>query len=367
MSKHLLVLCGGRSAEHEVALLSAVNVVAAIDRERFDPVVVGIDRDGTWWRLDPDSFVVHADDPARISLAAGGEPVALTMRDGTGVLVAISGKTDASPWPVDVAFPVLHGTYGEDGTVQGLLEIMNVPYVGCDPAASANCMDKVVTKQLLRDAGLAVAPWLTVSAAGERPGARVVDEMLGWPVFVKPARLGSSVGISKVSRAAELEEALAAALCYDTKVLIEAFMPGREIECAVLGNAAPRAAVPGEVVPQGEHGYYSYEAKYLDEDGALLMAPADLDDTTAERVRSTALRAYEALGCSGMARVDFFLLPDGSLVVNEINTIPGFTRISMYPRLWRLSGMGYSDLITELVRLAEERYAGRAGLCTRLP
>jgi D-alanine-D-alanine ligase len=359
--RHLLVLCGGRSAEHEVALQSAVNVVTAVDHAAFDVAVVGIDKDGTWRRLPADAFAVNLANPALTALAPGGQIVTVGCRHGQGWLMPLDG---AAPWRVDVAFPVLHGTYGEDGTIQGLLAMMNVPCVGCDHTSSANCMDKAITKQILRYAGIPVADGFIVGAGATAVAPAEVGRALGWPVFVKPARLGSSVGVRKVASAATLEEALAHALRFDDKVLIERFMPGREIECAVLGNESPRASVPGEIVPHPRHGFYSYQAKYLDEDGARLCAPAELPPEVAIRVQELAIRAFVALGCTGMARVDFFLLPDGSLAVNELNTIPGFTRISMYPRLWQLSGVGYPQLVGELIRLAEERHAARARLCT---
>jgi D-alanine-D-alanine ligase len=320
---------------------------------------VGIDKDGTWRRLPPTEFVVNRDDPARTALAPAGQVVALCCRDGRGWLVPAAG---GEPWAVDVAFPVLHGTYGEDGTIQGLLAMMNIPCVGCDQTSSANCMDKAITKQVLTYAGIPVADGLIVTAGADSVTAAEVERQLGWPVFVKPARLGSSVGVSKVKVPGALRAALELAFRFDDKVLIERYMPGREVECAVLGNSSPRAAVPGEVIPQ--HEFYSYEAKYLDENGARLEAPAKLAPEVAARVQETAVQAFQAMGCTGLARVDFFLMPDGRLVVNELNTIPGFTRISMYPRLWQLSGLTYPQLVSELIRLAEERHAARGRLCT---
>lgn len=357
--RNLLVICGGRSAEHEVALQSALNVVAAVERRSYALGIVGIDRSGTWWQLPPDAFAVNREDPARTALAAGGRPVTLCCRAGRGWLMPVGG---GEPWPVDVAFPVLHGTYGEDGTVQGLLAMMNIPCVGCDQTSSANCMDKAITKQILRYAGIPVADGIIVTRGTAALSPEQVGRELGWPVFVKPARQGSSVGVSKVKSAADLAAALAAAFRYDDKVLVERCMRGREIECAVLGNGSPRASVPGEVVPR--HEFYSYEAKYLDENGARLDAPANLPPDVTRRVQDMAIRAFQAMGCTGMARVDFFFLADGSLAVNELNTIPGFTRISMYPRLWQLTGLTYPQLVGELIRLAEETHASRGRLCT---
>ena len=358
-ARNLLVLCGGRSAEHEVALQSAINVVAAVDRGAFNLAVVGIDKNGAWRRLPPADFVLHRNDPARTALAPGGEAVSLCCRDGRGWLVPAAG---GEPWAVDVAFPVLHGTYGEDGTIQGLLAMMNIPCVGCDHTSSANCMDKAITKQVLTYAGIPVADGLIVTGGADTVKAEAVGRELGWPVFVKPARLGSSVGVSKVKAPGDLQAALELAFRFDDKVLVERYMPGREIECAVLGNASPRAAVPGEVIPR--HEFYSYAAKYLDENGARLEAPANLPAEVAVLVQEMAVQAFQAMGCTGLARVDFFLMPDQRLVVNELNTIPGFTRISMYPRLWQLSGLTYSQLVSELIRLAEERHESRGRLCT---
>lgn len=358
-ARNLLVICGGRSAEHEVALQSALNVVAAVDRQAFALGLVGIDKDGTWRQLPPDGFVTDREDPARTALAPGGRVVTLGCRAGRGWLVPVAG---GEPWPVDVAFPVLHGTYGEDGTVQGLLAMMNIPCVGCDQTSSANCMDKAITKQILRYAGIPVADGIIVTRGGATVSAEQVGRELGWPAFVKPARMGSSVGVSKVKAAADLAAAIELAFRYDDKVLVERCMRGREIECAVLGNGTPRASVPGEVVPR--HEFYSYEAKYLDEHGARLDAPANLPADVARRVQDMAVRAFLAMGCSGMARVDFFLMADGSLAVNELNTIPGFTRISMYPRLWQLTGLTYPQLVGELIRLADESHTSRGRLCT---
>ncbi|NLF15945.1 MAG: D-alanine--D-alanine ligase [Lentisphaerae bacterium] len=356
---HLLVISGGRSPEHEVALQSALNVVAAVDRKAFDLAVVGIDKDGAWRQLPSDDFVRHRDDPTRIALAPGGRPVTLCCREGRGWMVPLDGSP---AWPVDVAFPVLHGAYGEDGTIQGFLALMGVPCVGCDTASSANSMDKAITKRLLQAAGIPVAPGVVVTRGASWPTAEALGREFGWPLFVKPARLGSSVGVVKVKTPAELAPALTEAFRYDDKVLVEQCLRGREIECAVLGNDAPRASLPGEVVPR--HEFYSYAAKYLDDQGAALYAPADLPAETTQRVQAMAVAAFQAMGCSGLARVDFFLMPDGSLAVNELNTIPGFTRISMYPRLWQCSGLTYTELVGELVRLAMESHRQRASLCT---
>jgi len=362
MSKiELCVVCGGRSAEHEVSLLSAMNVIAAVDRKRFSLRLVGIHKDGTWHLHDPDAFLSNADDPSRIALTAEGPAVALVCRDGCGQLVDLSGS--GSAYDVEVVFPVLHGTYGEDGAIQGLLQMAGTACVGCGVAGSAVCMDKELAKNLLRHAEISVARDVVVNChARNLFFTKEVLDSLGAPLFVKPARMGSSVGVSKCTNVAELHAALDAAFVYDTKVLVEETIEGREIECAVLGNDTPEASIPGEVVPQID--FYSYEAKYINDDGALLKAPAELDDDEIRRVQAVAVDAFGALDCRGMARVDMFLRPNGAIVVNEVNTIPGFTKISMYPRLWGLTGVPYPELVDRLVKLALEYHDRENALCT---
>ena len=339
------VVYGGRSTEHAISCLSAGSVLAALDRDRYDVVAVGITTEGRW--------VLGTDDPAGLALAGrdlpsvkDGQAVALpgdptagglvAMEDGPGVLGA-----------VDVVFPVLHGPYGEDGTVQGLLEMAGVPYVGSGVLASAAAMDKAVAKVLLRDAGLAVADAVVL-----RPGDGTPDvTALGLPVFVKPARGGSSIGITRVTDSGALDEALRAARACDPKVLVEAAVSGREVECGVLdGPAGPEASVPAEVrVPDG-FAFYDFDAKYLD--AAEPDCPADLPPEVTTRVQQDALTAYTALGCAGLARVDFFVAPDGAVVVNEVNTMPGFTATSMFPRMWAESGLAYPALVDRLVQTA---------------
>jgi len=344
------VLFGGESAEHEVSLQSAKNVVEAIDPTRWDVVLIGIDRSGRWHAADANRFVLDGTDPRRIRLPPQMRDIALVPGAESDLVVRDGGEELPR---IDVVFPVLHGPMGEDGTVQGLLRLAHLPFVGPGVLGSAIGMDKDVAKRLLRDAGIPVAPFLTLR---RRNGAPPWDEAvaaLGSPIFIKPANMGSSVGISRARDASGYERALDEAFAFDSKVLLERSVAGREIECAVLGNEHPRASVAGEVVPR--HEFYSYEAKYLDDDGADLRIPADLDEPTMKRVRDLAVRAFRTLCCEGMARVDFFLTEDAELVVNEINTIPGFTRISMYPKLWAASGVSYPALIDELLTLAIER------------
>lgn len=348
------VVCGGQSAEHEVSLQSARNVLGAMDRERYEVVLAGIGKDGVW-RLygDEATFCEDADDPSRIRLspAAGVEAFPVLTSEGAALVEVGGGRRH----PFRLLFPVLHGTNGEDGAIQGLCRMLNVPCVGCDQAASANCMDKDIAKRLLEADGVRVARWVTLRRGQPAPSAAEMLSRLGSPVFVKPSRAGSSVGVSKVRTPAELSAAVEEAFRYDTKVLVEEAIVGREIECAVLGDSEVRVAVPGEVIPKVE--FYSYEAKYIMSDGAALEAPARLTQEQVAAVQALAARAFRCLECSGMARVDFFLTHDGEWVLNELNTIPGFTRISMYPRLWQLSGLSYAELVGELMELALSRPA----------
>ena len=350
----LALVFGGRSAEHEISVASATSVLAALDPERFDVTLFGIDREGRWLRLPALPAASAGSSPLPAVAAGAGEAVTLAGEDGEQALVSEDGAHE----PVDVVFPVLHGPYGEDGTIQGMLELAGVPYVGAGVLASAVGMDKAVAKVLFAAAGLSVAPYVIVREhewEDDREHVEAGAEALGLPLFVKPARLGSSVGVSKVKHLDELATAVEHAMSFDTKVLIEASIEGaREIECAVLGNDDPVASVPGEVVPS--HEFYSYEAKYLDDEGAALAIPADLPEGVTRRIQAMAVEAFRALDCEGMARVDFFYREPDAIVVNEVNTIPGFTRISMYPKLWEASGLPYADLLDRLVDLALERH-----------
>ncbi|MFC0267515.1 D-alanine--D-alanine ligase [Kushneria aurantia] len=349
------VIFGGRSAEHEVSLQSARNIVDALDRERFEVTLIGIDRQGQWHINDAADFLVNADDPERIALHHSGRDLALIP--GREQAQLIEYQQSAALDQLDVIFPIVHGTLGEDGSLQGLLRTLNLPFVGSGVLGSAVGMDKDITKRLLRDAGLAVAPFTTLTrrSAAHADFAALSAE-LGTPLFVKPANQGSSVGVSRVSSATELHEALELALSFDHKVLIESAIVGREIECAILGNDdAPEASVCGEILVN-DGGFYSYDTKYISDTGASVAVPAAIDDATSEEIRRVALAAFRALECAGLARVDVFLTADGRVIINEINTLPGFTRISMYPKLWQASGLGYSALVTRLIELALERH-----------
>lgn len=346
------ILFGGESAEHEISLQSAANIVQAIDREKYEVVLVGIDKEGRWLLADDAKFLLESSDPRRIRLGRALGEVVLPPGRREGTLVRL-GKGSGEIAPLDVVFPVLHGPMGEDGSVQGLLRLAHLPFVGAGVLGSAVAMDKEVSKRLLGAAGIPVPRYVAFGAAGRPPKYEELAAQLGARLFVKPANLGSSVGVHRVDSAEELEAALEDAFSFDRKVLVEEAVAGREIECAVLGNDHPVASVPGEIVPR--HDFYSYEAKYLDQEGAELRIPAELTEQTARKVQETSLAAFRALGCEGMARVDFFLRDEGELLVNELNTIPGFTRISMYPKLWAASGIGYTELIDRLIELALER------------
>ncbi|MBV6885203.1 D-alanine--D-alanine ligase [Xanthomonas euvesicatoria] len=348
------LIFGGKSAEHEVSLQSARNILDALDPQRFEPVLIGIDKQGQWHVNDPDSFLLHADDPARIALHRSGRGVALLPGAQQQQVRPIQPEQALAQ--IDVVFPIVHGTLGEDGSLQGLLRMANLPFVGSGVLGSAVAMDKDMAKRVLRDAGLAVAPFVCFN----RQTAAMADvealiAQLGLPLFVKPANQGSSVGVSQVRSADQFAAALALALAYDHKVLVEAAIAGREIECAVLGNATPQASVCGEVVVHD--AFYSYQTKYISEHGAEIVIPADIDARTQQRIQQIAVQAYQALDCAGLARVDVFLCADGRIVINEVNTLPGFTRISMYPKLWQASGLDYRSLITRLIELALERHA----------
>jgi D-alanine-D-alanine ligase len=354
----LAILYGGRSAEHQVSVVSARSVMEALDPDRFEVVPIAITRDGAWLLPDRSPLELTASDGALPEVEAAGTEVALRpdqRGEGSSSLAA------AGIGPVDVVFPILHGPFGEDGTVQGLLELADLPYVGSGVLASALAMDKAMAKVVLAQAGLPQAPYLVVPERDWRADPdRVAAEVggrLAYPVFTKPARLGSSIGISKVKTAAGLADGLAAAFAHDTKALVEQGITARELECGVLGNDAPKASVVGEVVPGKE--FYDFEAKYLDE-SLKLEIPAPVPGRVRDRVRELSLRAFQALDCEGFARVDcFYEEATGRVLLNEVNTIPGFTPKSMFPMLWAASGLAYPDLVARLVELATERHAAR--------
>ena len=375
------VLYGGRSGEHEVSLASAAAVFANLDRERYEPVPIRIEKDGRWLLADrPPSAASAAEvidqvrsEPTR---ARGGREVYLLPRPGDETLMTVDrrgtgdqARVTVTELHLDVIFPVLHGPYGEDGTIQGLLELANAPYVGGGVLASAVAMDKALARVVFIAHGLPVTPAEVVRSSEWRADPDGVTARLarglGFPMFVKPANLGSSVGISKVKDASALPSAMELAAGFDRKILVEAAVPeAREIEVAVLGNEAPEASVPGEIIPSRE--FYDYEAKYLDE-GSRLVIPADLGIVDAERIQRLAVEAFRAIDGAGMARVDFLVShPTGTIYLNEVNTIPGFTTISMYAKLWEATGLAYPVLLDRLIALALERHAEKQELKTSL-
>ncbi|THK36458.1 D-alanine--D-alanine ligase [Ensifer sp. MPMI2T] len=338
----IAVLFGGRSAEHDVSVLSATNVMRALEHEKYDAVPIFITREGQW--------LLSRFENGTLSKPASGTEVSL-VPGGKGRILAI--PIDDAPYPlpqIDLLFPVLHGLHGEDGAVQGLAEVARVPLVGCGILGSATALDKDIAKRLLNEAGLPTARSVTIHL-GVAPLFAELERALGLPLFIKPARQGSSVGVSKVLTEEDYTAALEEGFKHDRKLLAEEFIRGREIELSVLEDPEGGLFVsrPGEIVPAESHGFYSYDAKYIDEEGAALKVPAELPDELEVRIRATAAMAFRAVGCDGMARVDFFLTPDMRFLINELNTIPGFTDISMYPKAMAASGVGYAELIDRLV------------------
>ncbi len=348
----IAVLFGGRSAEHDVSVLSATNVMGALDPTKYDAVPIFVTRAGRWL------LAGFAD--GRLTTPAAGSEVCL-MPGGQGRLMAF--PADGAPRELaqlDILFPVLHGLPGEDGSVQGLAEVARVPLAGCGILGSAVALDKDIAKRLLSEAGLPVARSVTIHR-GAPPSFADLESELGVPIFIKPARQGSSVGVSKVHASQEFAAALAEGFRHDVKLIAEEFVRGREIECAVLEDADGSLFVsrPGEIVPAESHCFYSYDAKYVDEKGAVLNVPADLPPAVEEDIRAAAAKAFRALGCDGMARADFFVTAEGRVLVNELNTIPGFTNISMYSKVMAASGVSYPEIIDRLVAHGMAR-AGRA-------
>lgn len=349
----IAVLFGGRSAEHDVSVLSATNVMRALEPAKYDAVPVFVTREGLW--------LLSRFEGVTLATPSHGTEFCL-VPGGHGRVLAI--PTDGAPYDlpgIDILFPVLHGLHGEDGAVQGLAEVARVPLAGCGILGSATALDKEIAKRLLKAAGLPVARSVTI-AEGAVPSLAELEDELGLPLFIKPARQGSSVGVRKVSASQEFAAALAEGFRHDRKLLAEEFIAGREIECSVLEDTEGGLFVsrPGEIVPAESHGFYSYDAKYIDADGAALKVPAELPPEIEARIRSTAAKAFRAVGCDAMARVDFFVTPDMDFVINELNTIPGFTDISMYAKAMAASGVSYAEVIDRLVAHGLAR-AGRTG------
>ncbi|MBI4214140.1 MAG: D-alanine--D-alanine ligase [Chloroflexi bacterium] len=361
MQRHRLrvgVIYGGRSGEHEVSIQSARSVLAAIDPERYEAVPIGITQEGSWHAVEPDALLAGgASDRSRLLPSADPRERGLARTE----------RSDGAPEPFDVAFPLVHGTFGEDGCIQGLLELASVPYVGSSVLGSAVGMDKILMKRVFAASGIPVVPWVEVSRFDwERQPSTVADRVansVGYPCFAKPANLGSSVGISKVTSGDGLAAALDVAAEFSSRIIVERGVNARELECGVLGNDEPEASVVGEVVVARE--FYDYVAKYEDE-RTRLRIPADIPEGIAERIRCLAVDGFRAIGANGMARVDFlWSQTDGELYVSEINTIPGFTPMSAYPRLWAASGVTYPELIDRLITLAIERHTDQSRNRTR--
>jgi len=347
------LIYGGRSGEHEVSLQSAKSIYEALDKNKYNVFLIGIDKKGHWLLGNPANYLLNAQSPKLISLNKRNSPfvAAVNKAENSEIISLDNGQKMGK---IDVFFPIIHGTYGEDGSLQGMLEMLNVAYVGAGVTGSAIGMDKDVQKRLLKEAGINVANFLVIKKNYfNKNTIKEVLKKFVFPVFVKPANLGSSVGISKAHNEEELKASIDDAFKYDTKILIEEYVSGREIECSVLGNDRPIASVPGEVIPH--HEFYSYEAKYIDENGAGLKIPADLPKETIKKVQEMAIKTFVTLDCAGFARVDFFLRTDNKLYINEINTIPGFTKISMFPKLFGATGIPYSKLLDRLINLALEK------------
>ena len=356
---------GGRSTEHAVSCVSAGSVLRAVDRERYDVVPIGIAHNGRWVLAgaDTETFAITSGELPEVAIDA---PAVLLAGDPTrrSLTTQAPGAVPTELGEVDVVLPLLHGPYGEDGTVQGLLELAGVPYVGSGVFASAAAMDKGHMKALLQAAGIPVGPYAVITPrqwASDRVAVRETVAELGFPVFVKPARSGSSVGISKVHDLDSLDEAIEAARAHDPRVVVEAMIDGREIECGVLeglDGGPPEASVPGEVIVGKDHEFYDFAAKYLPDQGTDLVVPADLSAQTVGDVQEAACRAFDALGCEGLARVDFFVDSGGRVTVNEVNTMPGFTPVSMFPLMWRATGLDYPALVDRLLQTALRRRSG---------
>lgn len=354
---NVAIVFGGKSTEHEVSVISAKGIIDFIDRSKYALSFIYIDHQGQWFSCSEQEYQsIHKDKGKSKPV---GKPIAIVP--GKGKSCFIDHQGNAMLQNIDVVFPILHGTDGEDGAIQGLMHILDLPFVGTDILGSAVGMDKDVCKRLLSQANITNAAWLCLHAhETPHPDYATVSKQLGETLFVKPANLGSSVGISKVTKAEEFSHALDKAFEYDSKVLVEEAIVGREIECAVMGNEQAKASLPGEI--EATKDFYSYDAKYIDSDGAKLYIPANIDGDIIKDIQDMAVRTYQTLGCEGMTRVDFFLAKDNKLYINEVNTIPGFTPISMYPKMWEASGLAVSELIDQLITLAQQRHQQKHAL-----
>ena len=359
--KRVAILFGGKSAEHEVSLESALNIIKAINKDKYELILIGINHKGDWFlynsNFDFNNFKLR-DPDNKIDYF---EKLAVIPGNNKNQLYNLS--KDEKVEEVDVFFPVLHGPFGEDGTIQGLLKTIDTPFVGAGVLSSALAMDKDFMKRLLRDKGINIADYKALRKYEELDIEKVIDE-LGLPLFVKPANLGSSVGVNKVEKKESLIKAVNCAFKYDNKIIIEEYIAGREIECSVLGNVNYKASLAGEIEPQSD--FYSYDAKYIDDKGAKLSIPAKLSDKIINKVKDISIKVCDILEVEDMARVDSFLTADDEIIINEINTIPGFTNISMYPKLWEISGLNNENLVDKLIELAIKRYIRDKNLKTKL-
>jgi D-alanine-D-alanine ligase len=354
----VLILFGGRSTEHEVSINSARNVANAINTQTYDPILVGISKESGTWHYVPGNDIPSAMTIVSDARADTANIVNLYKANNSIHIKNVDGTIDI---PIHFVLPITHGKYGEDGCLQGLCRMFNLPFAGPAVASSAVCMDKDFTKRILESAGIPIGSYITLYA-NERISYEEITGKLGLPFFLKPANTGSSVGVYKVKSKSDFEKYMPLVFQYDDKIVIEKYIPGREIECAVLGNHTPIASVLGEIKPN--HDFYSYDAKYLDPEGADLIIPAPLDENIAKKVQHYALHAYKAMGCKGFARVDFFVTESNEIYLNEINTIPGFTNISMYPKLFEASGIQYADLIDHIITYGLEDFKAWCTLST---
>jgi len=354
MKLHIALMFGGKSPEHAVSVRSARNIYQAIDRDRFDVSLIGVDLEGKWFRLEEGAFLGEGLNIAQM----GTQLAAIPGASSAQIIELHTGK--ALP-QISAVFSIIHGPFGEDGSLQGLLQHLNLPYVGPGVLGSAVAMDKDVSKRLLKEAGLLVADYLVFHAyEANAIDYFAVKNQLGLPLFIKPANMGSSIGVCKADNKEEFDEAVAEAFRYDHKIVVESFIEGRELECAVLGNEILDATGIGEIVM--EAGFYDYDSKYISADAAKLYIPAKISDLALHKLRIVAKQAYQVHACEGLARVDMFLTAENDVYVNELNTLPGFTSISMYPKLWEVEGLSYSNLITRLIELAIERHARNSAL-----
>ena len=353
----IALIFGGKSVEHEVSLQSAKNIIEALDKDKYEIVLISINKDGFWSIKNQNNFLLNDSDPKLISLNPDSSK--LQQEESLTVL-----SKEEKRGKIDVVFPVLHGSYGEDGTMQGFLKLAGIPFVGPSVLGSAIGFDKDITKKLLTEAGIPNTDFIAYKK-GEKISFPKIKNKLKLPIIIKPANAGSSVGINKVSNIKEFNKAVEEAFLFDSKIIIEKFIEEkREIECAVLGNSNPKASVCGEVITDSRYKFYSYEAKYIDEKGAKLEIPAHISKSLQKKIQNLAIKTFKALELEGMARVDFFIDKRSNIYVNEVNTIPGFTNISMYPALWKASGLSYTKLIDELVLLAIKRFKREQALKT---